>query len=178
MSFTRLLGYAVLCQVLTVAAGLLFVALLLGIFWLAHKLGHIEGERWEQYFQSVSTAGLLLRVGAVMAVALAAVAALSVPLFARLGFQEPGLLAALFFVARRRVPAEQVQPPAGRTDPEAPEAETLSCFSRVKRHGGRLVQPAGISRCLQGEFSPEVPIMRTAVRCYHKMEIPSWKNKY
>lgn len=43
MSFTRLLGYAVLCQVLTVAAGLLFVALLLGIFWLAHKLGHIEG---------------------------------------------------------------------------------------------------------------------------------------
>ena len=100
MSFTRLLGYAVLCQVLTVAAGLLFVALLLGIFWLAHKLGHIEGERWEQYFQSVSTAGLLLRVGAVMAVALAAVAALSVPLFARLGFQEPGLLAALFFVAR------------------------------------------------------------------------------
>ena len=93
MSFTRLLGYAVLCQVLTVAAGLLFVALLLGIFWLAHKLGHIEGERWEQYFQSVSTAGLLLRVGAVMA-------ALSVPLFARLGFQEPGLLAALFFVAR------------------------------------------------------------------------------
>ena len=48
MSFTRLLGYAVLCQVLTVAAGLLFVALLLGIFWLAHKLGHIEGERWEQ----------------------------------------------------------------------------------------------------------------------------------
>ncbi|ERK63416.1 hypothetical protein HMPREF1545_01021 [Oscillibacter sp. KLE 1728] len=48
----------------------------------------------------------------------------------------------------------------------------------MKRHGGRLVQPAGISRCLQGEFSPEVPIMRTAVRCYHKMEIPSWKNKY
>ncbi len=91
---------ALLCQVLMVAAGLLFVALLLGIFWLAHKLGHIEGERWEQYFQSVSTAGLLLRVGAVMAVALAAVAALSVPLFARLGFQEPGLLAALFFVAR------------------------------------------------------------------------------
>ena len=105
MSFTRLLGYAVLCQVLTVAAGLLFVAPPLGIFWLAHKLGHIEGERWEQYFQSVSTAGLLLRVGAVMAVALAAVAALSVPLFARLGFQEPGLLAALFFCGKGRVPA-------------------------------------------------------------------------
>ena len=53
MSFTRLLGYAVLCQVLTVAAGLLFVALLLGIFWLAHKLGHIEGERWEQYLSLI-----------------------------------------------------------------------------------------------------------------------------
>ena len=176
MSFTRLLGYAVLCQVLTVAAGLLFVALLLGIFWLAHKLGHIEGERWEQYFQSVSTAGLLLRVGAVMAVALAAVAALSVPLFARLGFQEPGLLAALFFVARG---AYLLNKFSRRRDELIQKLLKLKrCFSWVKRHGGRLVQPAGISRCLQGEFSPEVPIMRTAVRCYHKMEIPSWKNKY
>ena len=34
-----------------------------------------------------------------MAAALAAVAFLSVPLFTRLGFQEPVLLAALFFVA-------------------------------------------------------------------------------
>ena len=44
MSFTRLLGYAVLCQVLTVAAGLLFVALLLGIFWLAHKFSRRRDE--------------------------------------------------------------------------------------------------------------------------------------
>ena len=99
MSLSRLIGYAVVCRVLTAAAGLVFVALLLGIFWLAHKVGHMEGERWERYFRSVSTAGLLLRMGAVMAVALAAVAALSVPLFARMGFQEPALLAALFFVA-------------------------------------------------------------------------------
>ena len=99
MSLSRLIGYAVLCRVLIAAAGLVFVALLLGIFWLAHKIGHMEGERWEQYFRSVSTAGLLLRMGAVMAAALAAVAAISVPLFARLGFQEPELLAALFFVA-------------------------------------------------------------------------------
>ena len=80
-------------------AGLLWAGLLLGIFWLAHRIGHMEGDRWEQYFQSVSTAGLLLRMGAVMAAALAAVAAISAPLFARLGFQQPELLAALFFVA-------------------------------------------------------------------------------
>ena len=101
MSFTRLLGYAVLCQVLTVAAGLLFVALLLGIFWLAHKLGHIEGERWEQYFQSVSTAGLLLRVGAVMAVALAAVAAPSAfPCSPGWAFRSRDFWPRCFFVAR------------------------------------------------------------------------------
>ena len=99
MSLSRLIGYAVVCRVLTAAAGLVFVALLLGIFWLAHKAGHMEGERWERYFRSVSTAGLLARMGAVMAAALAAVAALSVPLFARMGFQEPALLAALFFAA-------------------------------------------------------------------------------
>lgn len=93
----QIAGLPVLCQVLTVAAGLLFVALLLGIFWLATSWAYRESVG--AVFQSVSTAGLLLRVGTVMAVALAAVAALSVPLFARLGFQEPRLLAAVF-VAR------------------------------------------------------------------------------
>lgn len=99
MSLSRLIGYAVLCRALTMLAGLVFVGLLLGLVWLAHKIGHMEGERWERYFQSVSTAGLMLRMGAVMTAALAAVALLSLPLFARLGFQRPELLAALFFVA-------------------------------------------------------------------------------
>ena len=99
MSLSRLISYAVLCRVLTMAAGLLWAGMLLGIFYLAHKVGHMEGDRWEQYFRSVSTAGLLLRMGAVMAVALAAVAALSCPLFHRMGFAEPVKLAALFFVA-------------------------------------------------------------------------------
>lgn len=99
MSFSRVIGYAVLCWVLTAVAGLVFAGLLLGIFWLAHKVGHMEGERWEQYFRSVSTAGLLLRMGTVMVLALALVAACSRPLFGLLGFQEPGKLAALFLVA-------------------------------------------------------------------------------
>ena len=99
MSLSRLIGYAVLCRVLIAAAGLMFAALLLGSFWLAHKTRHMEGEQWEQYFRSIPTTGLLLRMGAVMAAALAAVTAISCPLFAGLGFQQPELLAALFFVA-------------------------------------------------------------------------------
>ena len=99
MSLSRLIGYAVMCRLLTAAAGLLGVGLLLGIFWLAHRAGHMEGEQWERYFRSISTAGLLLRGGAILLLALAAVAAFSVLLFARTGFQEPELLAALFFVA-------------------------------------------------------------------------------
>ena len=99
MSLARLIGYAVACRALTVLAGLVFVGLLLGLMWLAHKLGHMEGERWEQYFRTISTAGLLARMALVMAAALGLVAALSVPLFARLGFQRPELLAALFFAA-------------------------------------------------------------------------------
>lgn len=52
MSFTRLLGLQRAVPGADGGRRTLFVALLLGIFWLAHKLGHIEGERWEQYFQS------------------------------------------------------------------------------------------------------------------------------
>ena len=99
MSFTRLLGYAVLCQVLTVAAGLLFVALLLGIFWLAHKLGHIEGERWEQYFQSVSTLRLLLGLGGTRLLSLLLTAWAGVPLFSALGFPLPERLALVYLAA-------------------------------------------------------------------------------
>ena len=99
MSLSRLIACAVICRALTVLAGLVFVGLLLGIMWLAHKLAHMEGERWEHYFRSVSTAGLLARMGLVMAAALALLAAVSVPLFDKLGFAEPGKLALLFFVA-------------------------------------------------------------------------------
>ena len=44
MSFSRLVGYAVLCRVLVMIAGLLWAGLLLGIFWLAHRIGHMEGD--------------------------------------------------------------------------------------------------------------------------------------
>ena len=98
MSLSRLVGYAVLCRVLVMIAGLLWAGLLLGIFWLAHRIGHMEGERWERYFHSTPTAGLLARMGLVMAAALAIVTALSCPLLARLGFPEPEKLAALFFI--------------------------------------------------------------------------------
>lgn len=99
MSLTRLVGYAVACRALTMLAGLVFVGLLLGLMWLAHKIGHMDGARWETYFRAISTAGLLARMGAVMAAAMGLVAALSVPLFAHLGFGEPVKLAALFFAA-------------------------------------------------------------------------------
>lgn len=99
MSLSRLIACAVVWRALVMLAGLVFVGLLLGLMWLAHKLGHMEGERWEQYFRTISTAGLLARMVLVMAAALGTVAALSVPLFAHLGFGEPVKLAALFFAA-------------------------------------------------------------------------------
>ena len=98
MSLSRLIACAVVWRALVMLAGLVFVGLLLGIFWLAHRIGHMEGERWERYFRSTPTAGLLARMGLVMAAALAVVMALSCPLLARLGFPEPGKLAALFFI--------------------------------------------------------------------------------
>ncbi len=49
MSLSRLVGYAVLCRVLVMIAGLLWAGLLLGIFWLAHRIGHMEGDRWDVF---------------------------------------------------------------------------------------------------------------------------------
>lgn len=95
----RLAMYVILCCVLSSFAGGLFVGLLLAVFWLSSRMGRMDGERWETYFQSVSTAGLLMRGGAILLLALTLVAGLSCPLFSMLGFPSPGRLSAIFFAA-------------------------------------------------------------------------------
>ena len=83
---------------MTSLSGLIFVPLLLGAVWLKYKVGRMDGEAWEHYFQSVSTVGLLLRGGVLLLLALGLTALLSWPLFALLGFPMPERLALLFFL--------------------------------------------------------------------------------
>ena len=65
-SLGRLAAFALLISLLTSLSGLIFVPLLLGAVWLKYKVGHMDGEAWEHYFQSVSTVGLLLRGGVLL----------------------------------------------------------------------------------------------------------------
>ena len=99
LTMGRLVAFGVLYYMLRALAGLLFVGVLLAMFWIAHRVGHLDGEQWEAYFQSVSTVGLLLRGGCILLLALGMVTALSWPLFSLLGFPTPGRLALIFFVA-------------------------------------------------------------------------------
>ena len=92
------LAAALLISLLTSLSGLIFVPLLLGAVWLKYKVGRMDGEAWEHYFQSVSTVGLLLRGGVLLLLALGLTALLSWPLFALLGFPMPERLALLFFL--------------------------------------------------------------------------------
>ena len=97
-SLGRLAAFALLISLLTSLSGLIFVPLLLGAVWLKYKVGRMDGEAWEHYFQSVSTVGLLLRGGVLLLLALGLTALLSWPLFALLGFPMPERLALLFFL--------------------------------------------------------------------------------
>ena len=94
MSLSRLVGYAVLCRVLVMIAGLLWAGLLLGIFWLAHRIGHMEGDRWEQYFQSGGGGHQRSAVRPA-------------------GLPAAGAFGGAVFCGGRRPSAGQVQPPAG-----------------------------------------------------------------
>ena len=93
-----LAAFALLISLLTSLSGLIFVPLLLGAVWLKYKVGRMDGEAWEHYFQSVSTVGLLLRGAVLLLLALGLTALLSWPLFALLGFPMPERLALLFFL--------------------------------------------------------------------------------
>ena len=56
-------------------------------------------DKWERYFQSISTLGLLVRLGGLLSLAMVLVSILSVPLFQLLGFPAPERLALVLLAA-------------------------------------------------------------------------------
>ena len=80
-------------------AGLVFLALFLSAMFLKGRIGRMNGERWERWFRSVSTLGLLVRLGGLLSLAMVLVSILSVPLFQLLGFPAPERLALVLLAA-------------------------------------------------------------------------------
>ena len=98
-SIGRLIGFAVLSCLLISLAGLVFLALFLAFVFIKGRVGRMNGDKWERYFQSISTLGLLVRLGGLMALAMVLVSILSVPLFQALGFPAPERLAMVLLAA-------------------------------------------------------------------------------
>ena len=98
-SIGRLIGFAVLSCLLISLAGLVFLALFLSAMFLKGRIGRMNGERWERWFRSVSTLGLLVRLGVLMAFAVLLVSIVSIPLFQFLGFPAPERLALVLLAA-------------------------------------------------------------------------------
>lgn len=98
-SIGRLIGFAVLSCLLISLAGLVFLALFLSAMFLKGRIGRMNGERWERWFRSVSTLGLLMRLGVLMAFAVLLVSIVSIPLFQFLGFPAPERLALVLLAA-------------------------------------------------------------------------------
>jgi len=73
--------------------------MVLSAFWLKAKLHRMDGDRWEDYFQSVSTLRLLLCLGGASLLSLLLTAWASVPLFSVLGFPAPERLAVVYLAA-------------------------------------------------------------------------------
>lgn len=97
-SLGRLVAFAVLACLLTSLAGIAALLLFLLWAWCKGRCYHKDSARWEAYFQSVSTLGLLVRMGVLISAAMALTAALSCPLFSLLGFPAPERLALVFLI--------------------------------------------------------------------------------
>ena len=95
----RLAAFLLLGAVLTALSGLLFVLIVLAAFWLKARFHRIDGDQWENYFQSVSTLRLLLCLGGTSLLALALTTWASVSLFSALGFPVPERLALVYLAA-------------------------------------------------------------------------------
>ena len=98
-SLGRLAAFALLSCLLMALAGLVFVALMLSTAFLKQRLGRMDGDKWEDFFSSASTLGLLGWISGLMALAVVLVSILSVPLFQALGFPAPERLALVLLAA-------------------------------------------------------------------------------
>lgn len=98
-SIGRLIGFAVLSCLLVSLAGLVFLALFLAFLFVKGRWSRMNEEKWERYFQSISTLGLLVRLGGMLSLAMVLVSILSVPLFQLLGFPAPERLALVLLAA-------------------------------------------------------------------------------
>ena len=98
-SIGRLIGFAVLSCLLISLAGLVFLALFLAFLFVKGRWSRMNEEKWERYFQSISTLGLLVRLGGMLSLAMVLVSILSVPLFQLLGFPAPERLALVLLAA-------------------------------------------------------------------------------
>ena len=94
----RLVSAVILFYTLEKLAVLLAVPLLLGAVWLKYKVHRMDGDKWEAYFSQMPTAGMLERLGALLALGLAAAAALGYFVFRWRGFAHPGRLTAAFLL--------------------------------------------------------------------------------
>lgn len=99
LSIGRLIAFAALSSLLISLAGLVFLALFLAFVFVKGRVGRMDGDKWERYFQSIPTLGLLVRLGALMSLAMVLVSILSVPLFQVLGFPAPERLALVLLAA-------------------------------------------------------------------------------
>ena len=98
-SIGRLIGFAVLSCLLISLAGLVFLALFLAFLFVKGRWSRMNEDKWERYFQSISTLGLLVRLGGMLSLAMVLVSILSVPLFQLLGFPAPERLALVLLAA-------------------------------------------------------------------------------
>ena len=98
-SIGRLTGFAVLSCLLISLAGLVFLALFLAFLFVKGKWSRMNEDKWERYFQSIPTLGLLVRLGGLMSLAMVLVSILSVPLFQLLGFPAPERLSLVLLAA-------------------------------------------------------------------------------
>ena len=84
---------------IVLAAGLVFLALFLAFLFVKGRWSRMNEDKWERYFQSISTLGLLVRLGGLLSLAMVLVSILSVPLFQLLGFPAPERLALVLLAA-------------------------------------------------------------------------------
>ena len=145
-SIGRLIGFAVLSCLLISLAGLVFLALFLSAMFLKGRIGRMNGERWERWFRSVSTLGLLMRLGVLMAFAVLLVSIVSIPLFQFLGVPGPGAAGPGAAGGGTGLPAGEDEPGAGKAPPPSAEAEAYG----LKKRPGHAARVRAVFFSCQG----------------------------
>ena len=94
----KAIGFVVLAYGMISIASILFIGMLLMTFWVKYKRSHMNEEKWDVYFKTMSNAGYVIRFSLIYCIPMIMVSCAGYHIYEFFGYEQTKILAFATFV--------------------------------------------------------------------------------